>query len=134
MTDPDPAPPPEPAFVLVVDDNADAAESLTRFLRASAGHVVRVAHDGATGIRLASTDKPDVVVCDLATPGLDGLKLAEAVGRHDPRPLLIAVTGLGGLFPEAQARAAGFDHSLAKPADPNAVAALIAGRRRPSEP
>src|SRR5436190_2140748 len=110
-----------PASVLVVDDQKDVADSLARFLRAAAGHRVRVAYDGARAVRLAAAAVPDVVVCDIAMPGLPGVRVAEELGRLDPRPVLIAVTAFSGLCPEAAAREAGFDFYLTKPADPVAV-------------
>ena len=125
-----PAPATAPASVLVVDDQRDVADSLARLHRAAAGHQVRVAYDGARAIRMATAAVPDVVVCDIAMPGLPGLRVAEALGRLDPRPLLIAVTAFSGLCPEAAAREAGFDHFLTKPADPLAIAALIRNRTR----
>jgi CheY-like chemotaxis protein len=131
MPDPSPAAPAVPVSVLVVDDKKDVADSLAQYLRAAAGHRVRVAYDGARAIRMATAAVPDVVVCDIAMPGLPGLRVAEALGKLDPRPLLIAVTAFGGLCPEAAARAAGFDHYLVKPADPLAVEALVRSRARP---
>ena len=95
-----------PLSVLVIDDNMDTADSLARFLRVGVGHEVRVAYDGASGLRMATADVPDAVVCDIAMPKLDGLKVAEELARLTPRPLLIAVTGFAGVYPEAQARAA----------------------------
>jgi CheY-like chemotaxis protein len=132
MLAPSPAGPAGPASVLVVDDQRDVADSLARFLRAAAGHRVRVAYDGARAVRMATADIPDVVVCDIAMPGLPGLGVAEALGRLEPRPLLVAVTAFSGLCPEAAARGAGFDHYLAKPADPVAIEALIRNRTRPA--
>jgi CheY-like chemotaxis protein len=131
MPDPSPAAPAVPVSVLVVDDKKDVADSLAQYLRAAAGHRVRVAYDGARAIRMATAAVPDVVVCDIAMPGLPGLRVAEALAGLDPRPLLIAVTAFGGLCPEAAARAAGFDHYLVKPADPLAVEALVRSRARP---
>src|SRR5437763_13091673 len=87
-----PRPPAPPASVLVIDDNMDTADSLARFLRVGAGHEVRVAYDGPAGVRLAAERRPDVVVCDIAMPKLSGLRVADALSRMDPRPLLVAIT------------------------------------------
>jgi CheY-like chemotaxis protein len=121
-------PEPNPLRVLVVDDSLDVADSLSRFLRVAVGYDVRVAYDGAAGVRLAVSHPPEAVVCDIAMPRLDGLRVAEVLAKVSPRPLLIAVTGYAGQYPEAQARAAGFDHYLVKPADPFAIEALIRDR------
>jgi hypothetical protein len=59
---------------------------------------------------------------------LPGLRVAEALGKLEPRPLLNAVTALSGLCPEAAAREAGFDHYLLRPADPKATEALLRAR------
>ena len=130
MPNSSPAAPAAPASVLVVDDRRDVADSLARFLRAAAGYQVRVAYDGARAVRMATAAVPDVVVCDIAMPGLPGLGVAEALGKLEPRPLLVAVTAFCGLCPEAAAREAGFDVFLKKPADPVAIEALIRDRKR----
>ena len=119
-----------PASVLVIDDSMDVADSIARFLRVAVGHDVRVAYDGASGIRMAVAEVPEAVVCDIGMPRLDGLKVAQELAELTPRPLLIAVTGFSGAYPEKQAKAAGFDHYLVKPADPFAIDALIQNRRR----
>jgi CheY-like chemotaxis protein len=121
--------PAPPTSVLVIEDHVDTADSLARFLRVMVDFDVRVAYDGPAGIKMSVERPPDVVVCDIAMPKLGGLAVAEALGTIRPRPLLIAVTAFGGEFPEAQAREAGFDHYLAKPADPFAIEALIRNRR-----
>jgi two-component system, sensor histidine kinase len=132
MADRTPTPTPRPASVLVIEDNMDVADSLSRFLRVAVGHTVRVAYDGASGVRMATAEVPDVVVCDIAMPRLDGLRVAELLRTLDPRPLLIAVTAYTGQFPESTAREAGFDYYLAKPADPFVIEALIQNRKRPA--
>jgi len=112
--------------VLIVEDNMDTADSLARFLRVGAGYQVRVAYDGATGVKLAVADPPDAVVCDISLPRMHGFAVAQRVtDLVSPKPLLIAVTAFGGIYPEETARAAGFDHFLAKPADPFAIERLI---------
>ena len=119
-----------PASVLVIDDNMDSADSLARFLRVAVGYEVRVAYDGPSGIRMVSERVPDVVVCDIAMPKLSGLRVAEQLAGLVPKPLLIAVTAFAGEFREAQAREAGFEFYLAKPADPFVIEALIQNRKR----
>jgi CheY-like chemotaxis protein len=123
---------PQPASILVIEDNMDVADSLTRFLRVAVGHAVRVAYDGLSGVRMATAEVPDAVVCDIAMPRLNGLRVAEVLSKVELRPLLIAVTAYTGQFPESTARAAGFDHYLAKPADPFVIESLIQNRKRPA--
>src|SRR5688572_16303393 len=103
-----PSPPDRAVSVLVVEDNQDAADSLARFFRVALGYHVRVAYDGAAGIRMAVADPPDVVVCDIALPRLDGFQVAtDLVAKLARKPLLIAVTAFSGDFPEDKARQAG---------------------------
>jgi DNA-binding response OmpR family regulator len=112
--------------VLVIEDLADTADSLARFLRVACGYGVSVASDGERGVRTALATRPDVVVCDIGLPKLNGLEVARALLKTEGfRPLLIAVTAYGGIYPEEQARAAGFDHYLVKPADPFQIEALV---------
>jgi two-component system, sensor histidine kinase len=118
--------------VLIIEDHADAAESLADFLRLGYGYRVATAPDGLTGLRMALADPPDAVVCDLGLPRRNGLLVAEELADTLPvKPLLIAVTGYADQVPAGLARDAGFDHLLAKPADPAAVGALIARHARP---
>jgi PAS domain S-box-containing protein len=112
--------------VLVIDDNVDAAEMLRETL-AMSDHEVAVAHDGEDGLAKARAFKPDIVICDIGLPTLDGYEVARRI-RADRTlsPELIAVTGYA--LPEDQAKAfeAGFHHHLAKPFDLTALEALLA--------
>ncbi len=113
--------------VLVIDDNADAAESL-RVMLQLCGHSVEVALSGAEGIEMARTFLPQVVLCDLGLPQIDGLGVAEAM-RADPllrTVRLIAITGYNGPEDVARALSAGFDAHVTKPADPRHLLQLVA--------
>ena len=122
-----PSPLYNPTSVLIVEDNRDAADSMARFLRMSAGFYVRVAYDGKTAVRMAVDDPPVAIVCDIALPRQDGFKVAQQlISRLDEKPLLIAMTAFGDMYSEATARSAGFDHFLVKPADPFEIERLIA--------
>ncbi|MBA4067578.1 MAG: response regulator [Isosphaera sp.] len=115
-----------PLRILVVDDHPDAAEATAELL-ALCGHDTRHAHTRAAAVRVATDGfVPDVVVTDLRLPDGDGCGLAvELAMLLTPRPALVAVTGLMGQ--EGRCRAAGFDHYFLKPADPAALAAVMAG-------
>jgi two-component system cell cycle response regulator DivK len=121
----EPTAPAQPITVLVVEDSIDVADSIARFLRVGAGYDVRVAYNGEAGVKMGLADPPQVVVCDLSMPRLNGLRVAEELSRLVPRPLLIAVTAFAGAYPEELARVAGFDHYLQKPADPFQIERLI---------
>lgn len=112
--------------VLVVEDNADAAESLRQILVLQ-GHSVEVAHDGPEGLRAAERCHPEAVLCDIGLPTMNGYEVARAV-RGSPElkgAFLVALTGYA--LPEDQARAAdaGFDEHLAKPPDIHAIEHLL---------
>jgi PAS domain S-box-containing protein len=116
----------EPLRILVVEDSRDAADSL-RILLEFLGHQVRVAFSGHEGVQMARGWHPDVVLCDIGLPGLDGYGVAEEL-RHDPATAnmqLIAVTGYGRDEDRRRARQAGFDHHLTKPVDPTVLRPLL---------
>ncbi|HKB01375.1 MAG TPA: response regulator [Gemmataceae bacterium] len=124
------ADPNRPLSVLVIEDVADTANTLAEFLRTACGYEVAVAYDGETGLKRAVADRPDVVVCDIGLPRLDGFKVAQQItDRVSPKPFLIAITAYGGTFRREQAMQV-FDHYLTKPADPHTVAGLIESHRR----
>jgi signal transduction histidine kinase/CheY-like chemotaxis protein len=119
--------------ILVVEDNADAAESL-RLLLLSQGHQVHVLHDGIEAAEAVERLDPDVVLLDIGLPGLDGLEVARRVRRRSRalRPLLVATTGLGRDEDRARSAQAGFDHHLVKPIDVTTLKSLLLRSHRPA--
>ena len=104
--------------LLIVDDNRDAAQMLGDVL-GSEGHRVHVAPDARTGLALARHLAPDVVLCDIGLPDMDGYALAQAI-RSEPalaHTRLIALSGYAQNQDRARAEQAGFDAHLVKPAD-----------------
>lgn len=133
---PEAAPPPSapeaPAGqcrVLVIEDNPDACESLQAFLEME-GHEVQVAHDGRSGLEALLGSRFDVVVCDIGLPGMDGLEVLSRLraAQEGERPVAIGLSGYGQAEDRARATAAGFDHYLVKPVNPDALLALVAQR------
>jgi CheY-like chemotaxis protein len=114
--------------VLVVEDNQDSADML-QMLLGLFGHEVRVACTGPAGVQAAGEWGPDVVVCDIGLPGLDGYGVAGELRRNPAtaKARLIAVTGYGQEEDRRRARQAGFDHHLTKPVNPDALLELLAG-------
>lgn len=113
--------------VLVVDDNADAAESLTALLSLN-GHDARMAHDGHEALQQAEQFHPDVVFLDIGMPTLDGHETAKII-RQQPwgkQMVLVALTGWGQSEDRRRSKDAGFNHHMVKPADPAAVEKLLA--------
>jgi CheY-like chemotaxis protein len=104
--------------VLIVDDNVDAAAALELLLQ-EAGHLVRVAHTGPTGLAAALDFRPDVVLLDIGLPELNGWKVAKRIRQqpilHDI--VLVAMTGYGQKADRQHSQRAGFDHHLVKPVD-----------------
>jgi CheY-like chemotaxis protein len=81
------------------------------------GHEVRVAHDGKSALECLEEYEADVVLLDIAMPGMDGYEVARRVReRHNRHPMLVALTGYGREEDRAEAFAAGFDRHLVKPA------------------
>lgn len=105
-----------PLTVLVADDQQDTADTLAELLNLS-GFEARAAALPLDALRLAADLPPDVLVMDLAWPGVDGYSLAKSVKNMAGRtPLLVAVTGHDGF--ESRSRAEGFDAHFVKPVDP----------------
>ncbi|MTV36075.1 hybrid sensor histidine kinase/response regulator [Duganella radicis] len=113
--------------VLVVDDNADAAQTLQLLLEAG-GHQVSVAHNGLQALELAQATSPQLCLLDIGLPDINGYDLARGLRSlpHTAQATLVAVTGYGRREDREQARAAGFDHYFVKPLDVEALMALIA--------
>jgi CheY-like chemotaxis protein len=107
-----------PLRVLVVDDDADTAESMTLLLRIY-GHAAEAVSNGPLALEKARAQPPDVVLLDIALPVMDGYEVARRL-RQQPggkRPLLIAVTGYGREEDRRRSAEAGIDFHFVKPAD-----------------
>ena len=117
-----------PARILLVDDNADANVLLSMLLSLS-GHEVEMAADGPGALEAFARVQPQVVVCDIGLPGMNGYEVAERMRAlaGEAKVLLIALTGYDGLEYRARSMAAGFDHHLTKPVDVDVILRLIAG-------
>jgi signal transduction histidine kinase len=116
----------QPLRVLVVDDNADTADTLATLLELE-GHQVKLAHDGPTALAAAATFRPDAVVLDLGLPGMDGFEVARRLRDRTGGngPVLVAVSGYCQDEDRKRARLAGFDHHLVKPAEIGTLASLL---------
>ncbi|MES2978658.1 MAG: ATP-binding protein [Pseudomonadota bacterium] len=117
----------KPLRVLVVDDNADAAEMLAMYLEA-AGHDVMVESAPLPALERARREAPDVCLLDIGLPDMDGNELARRIlaQPESAGTVLIAVTGYGQERDRAQALTSGFSHHLVKPVDPAQLASLLA--------
>jgi signal transduction histidine kinase len=107
-----------PLRLLVVDDNQDAASSLALLLSLK-GHTVALAHDGPSALEAARTGRPQVVILDIALPGMDGYEVARRLRAEEATrdAVLVAMTGYGQEDDHRRSRQAGFNHHLVKPVD-----------------
>ena len=112
--------------ILVADDDADAVLSLSALLR-DEGYCVRGVHHGAEVLDAVFNFAPDVVLLDIGMPKMSGYDVARTLRERygSARPVLIAITGRAGEADRQQARAAGFEHHVAKPYEPEALLNLI---------
>ncbi len=125
--DGDQAQPTSDLRILVVDDNRDAAESLAMLLKMM-GNNVHTAHDGEEAVTAAREFQPQLVLCDIGLPKLNGYEACRQMKAQawDKNMILIAVTGWGQDDDRRKSAAAGFDHHLIKPVDPQALMKLLA--------
>jgi len=121
--------------VMLVDDNIDAAVSLSLLLEAEGDHLVSTYYDASSALEWAAFERPDVFILDIGLPDMNGYELARRL-RGMPQfaaTLLIALTGYGQLADKARAREAGFDVHIAKPAEPEEILAALALANVPAE-
>ena len=115
-----------PRTVLVIEDNMDAGETLAEILEFQ-GHHARVARDGRSGLKLARELHPEVVLCDIGLPDIDGYDVAREIRSDEALrgTRLVAVSGYAQPEDQERAREAGFDAHLAKPPDIEELAKLL---------
>ena len=112
--------------ILVVDDNTDAAESLSLLLQLNA-HEIRTATNGKDALALAAQFRPDIAFLDIGMPGMTGYELAVRL-RQLPdlaRLHIVAVTGWGSEEDQARSREAGIDQHFTKPIAAETVSRLL---------
>jgi signal transduction histidine kinase len=111
--------------VVLVEDNEDSAFMLETWL-GMLGHDVRVAHTGPDGVALVRETHPDVVLCDLGLPGMDGVDVCRHVllDLATP-PVMVALTGWGQEGDRERTRGVGFSHHLVKPVELNKLRTVL---------
>jgi CheY-like chemotaxis protein len=112
--------------ILIVEDDADCAESLAMLLRID-GHEVKIAGDGPTAIKMARTNEPDVILLDIGLPGMNGYEIARQLGKPGTtmKPLIIAISGYGPGFERPRLAETEIHFHLTKPVDPVMLQAIL---------
>ena len=104
----------KPRRILVVDDNQDAVEMMETLLGFE-GYTTRTAFEGETAIEIAGDFQPEICLCDIGLPGMNGYELAARLRQLLPQSLLISVSGWGQEEDRQRSIKAGFDYHLVKP-------------------
>ena len=103
--------------ILVVDDNADAADSLGMLLEVR-GDEVRIAYDGEEALDAEADFRPEVVLLDIGMPKISGYDVARRIrAARGNAILIVAITGWGQEDDRQRARDAGFNYHFTKPVD-----------------
>jgi len=121
---------PERLRIIVVDDNEDAANTLSMLLQLE-GHTTVVAYDALSALERADIERPDVMLLDIGLPGMSGYELAKRL-RASPKTAsvtLVALTGYSRSADRHQSREAGFDHHLTKPAGMDELRTILRVRK-----
>jgi two-component system CheB/CheR fusion protein len=128
-------PPPQGRRVLIIEDNVDAADSLRDALRFGR-HEVEVAYNGPDGVARARSFRPEVVLCDIGLPGMDGYDVARTLRAeaHVNQARLIALSGYALPQDLQRAHEAGFEGHLAKPPRMEALETLLANLGSGTQP
>lgn len=108
-----------PARILVIEDNL-ASRELATYLLSKRGHAVDSAENGAQGLAMAERARPDLILCDLQMPEMDGYAFIARLRAHAQlaKVPVLTVTAFSMPGDESKAIAAGFDGYLSKPIDP----------------
>jgi signal transduction histidine kinase len=102
--------------IVVVEDNDDAADMMGAWLE-SLGHQVQIGRSGPEGLALVEAVRPDLVLCDIGLPGMDGVEVCRRINELalDARPIMVALTGWGMDSDRRRTTEVGFHHHLVKP-------------------
>lgn len=110
--------------ILVVDDNQDAVDMMETLLSME-GHIVRTALNGKMALEIAEEFKPDICMCDIGLPEMNGYELANELSKKLPQSLLISISGWGQDEDRRHSLEAGFKYHLVKPVEFDELLKLI---------
>ena len=121
--------------ILVIEDNPANME-LARYVLETFGYTVSAAVDGESGLELARAEPPDLVICDLQLPGIDGIEVAKRLKAQPAlsRVPLVAITAYAMVGDRERVLAAGFDGYISKPIDPQTFVPQIAAFLKSAAP
>ena len=116
------------ARILIIEDNYANLE-LAEYLLNAWGHVTLAARDGAEGVRTARHEQPDLIICDLQMPVMNGYEVVRELKTDASLALVpvIAVTAMSMPGDRDQVMSAGFQGYLPKPIDPETFVQTIEG-------
>ncbi|ATF93352.1 Response regulator ArlR [Cedecea neteri] len=117
--------------VLVIEDDADAANVLEAYLKRE-GYSVSVAGDGLSGMNTVVTWKPDIILLDVMLPGMNGTEILAAVRRKGNTPVIM-ITAMGEPYDKIGALRYGADDYVVKPYNPGEVMARVQAVLRRSQ-
>ena len=112
--------------ILFVDDDP-ASGKMINWAMEGLGHNIRIATDGESALEMLNDYIPNVVVCDITMPGIDGYEVCKTMKANPAlaNTLFIAQTGWHTPERERMSKEAGFDHHLSKPVDVNALLEIL---------
>jgi CheY-like chemotaxis protein len=112
--------------ILLVDDNVDSNDTMAALLRLY-GQDIRTALDGPTALQIAPEFKPQLVLCDIGLPGMDGYEVMRRLREQckEVQPVIVAVTGYTQTEARKRSDDVAFDYHFVKPIDPEALHALV---------
>ncbi|MCU7554380.1 ATP-binding protein [Alteromonas sp. ASW11-19] len=121
-----------PCRILIIEDDEDTATAMSLLLQLK-GHDVVWASDGLEGVQKATAVPPDLIICDIGLPGLDGFAVARQLRKSELTAQLpmVALSGYGETAFVKKAEQAGFNLHITKPAEladlHNAIALVTSG-------
>lgn len=111
--------------ILVVDDNADSAQSMAFVLR-TLGHDANYLSDPRRVLATVKETRPEAVFLDIGMPHIDGYQLAQMLRRENREMCIVAISGHDSPQDRKRGREAGFDAHVAKPADAHMLESILA--------
>ncbi len=112
--------------ILIIEDNKDFADLLSTML-IEIDYQVEVAYDGYRGLEILKHFQPDIILCDIGLPGMDGFEVAKNIKENEALKdtFLVALTGYAEEDDLKRAKESGFNRLMAKPVSLDAIQALL---------